>query len=64
MLLSDLRLTRPCPTGITGLECDRLSKTGIEAHFDAFVKKIIDESGSNAGKSLTYAHIDSWEAHA
>lgn len=61
---SNLQLTRPCPAHVIGLECDRLSKTGIEAHFDAFMKKIIEESGSNTGKSLTSAHIDSWEAHA
>ncbi len=61
---SNLRLTRPCPANVIGLECDRLSKTGIEAHFNAFEKKVIEESGSNAGKSLTFAHIDSWEAHA
>lgn len=61
---SNLQLTRPCPAHVIGLECDRLSKTGIEAHYEGFMKKIIEESGSNAGKSLTFAHIDSWEAHA
>jgi hypothetical protein len=61
---SNLQLTRPCPAHVIGLECDRLSKTGIEAHFDGFMKKIIEESGVHAGKSLTFAHIDSWEAHS
>jgi hypothetical protein len=61
---SNLTLTRPNPAHVIGLECDRLSKAGIEAHYDGFMKKIIAESGLNAGKSLTYAHIDSWEAHA
>ena len=61
---SNLQLTRPCPAHIIGLECDRLGKAGIEAHFETFMKKIIGECGANAGESLTFAHIDSREAHA
>ena len=56
------KLTRPCPEAAVGLECDRLSKTGIEAHFNAFLKKIFEDAGDLAGKSLTQVHIDSWEA--
>ncbi len=54
--------TRPCPAAAVGLECDRLSKIGIETHFDGFLKKIIEGAGSSAGGALAYAHIDSWEA--
>jgi len=53
---SNFKMTRPCPQAAVGLECDRLAKAGIEAHFDAFLKKII------AGGTLAYTHIDSWEA--
>jgi hypothetical protein len=53
---SNFKMTRPCPEAAVGLECDRLSKAGIEAHFDAFLKPII-----TSGK-LDYTHIDSWEA--
>jgi hypothetical protein len=59
---SNFKMTRPCPQAAVGLECDRLARTGIEAHFDAFLKKIIDGAGRAAGGTLAYAHIDSWEA--
>lgn len=59
---SNFKMTRPCPQAAVGLECDRLSRVGIETHFDAFLKKIIDGAGKSAGGALAYAHIDSWEA--
>ena len=59
---SNYKWTRPCPAAAVGLECDRLSKIGIETHFDGFLKKIIEEAGSLAGGAFAYAHIDSWEA--
>lgn len=59
---SNFKMTRPCPQAAVGLECDRLSKAGIDAHFDAFLKKIIDGAGKSAGGAFAYAHIDSWEA--
>ena len=55
-------MTRPCPAAAVGLECDRLSTDGIDAHFNSFLKKIFDDAGELAGKTLTYVHIDSWEA--
>lgn len=59
---SNFKMTRPCPQAAVGLECDRLSRIGIETHFDAFLKKIIEGAGRAAGGTLAYAHIDSWEA--
>lgn len=59
---SNFKMTRPCPQAAVGLECDRLSRVGIDTHFDAFLKKIIDGAGGAAGRALAYAHIDSWEA--
>ncbi len=59
---SNLQLTRPCPGDIIGLECDRLSKKGIDSHYDAFTKKIIEECETMAN-SFPFVHIDSWEAH-
>jgi len=53
---SNFKMTRPCPYAAVGLECDRLSRAGIEAHFDVFLKPII------TGGKLAYTHIDSWEA--
>lgn len=59
---SNFKMTRPCPQAAVGLECDRLAKAGIEAHYDGFLKKIFTDAGPAAGKALTYVHIDSWEA--
>jgi len=59
---SNLKMTRPCPAAAVGLECDRLAKGGIEAHYQAFLEKLMDGAGPAAGKALTYVHIDSWEA--
>ena len=61
---SNLKMTRPCPAAAVGLECDRLAKAGIETHFDAFLKKIIEGAGPAAGRTLSYVHVDSWEAGA
>lgn len=59
---SNFKMTRPCPNAAIGLECDRLAATGIETHFDGFLKKIFTAAGPLAGKALTYVHVDSWEA--
>jgi hypothetical protein len=59
---SNLKMTRPCPSAAVGLECDRLAKAGIEAHFRGFLEKLMDDAGPTAGTALTYVHIDSWEA--
>ena len=59
---SNLKLTRPCPESAMGLECDRLAKAGVEAHFAGFLKKTFTDAGALAGKGLNYVHIDSWEA--
>ena len=59
---SNLKMTRPCPASIVGLECDRLATAGIDAHYNAFLKTLFDGAGPAAGKALSYVHIDSWEA--
>jgi len=46
----------------TGLECDKLSKAALDAHFAAMVGKLAHRAGPLAGKALVSAHIDSWEA--
>ncbi len=54
----------PSPASGMGLECDKLSKEAVEAHFDGFMKKLIEDCGPLAGKDgagLTMTHIDSWE---
>ena len=59
---SNFKMTRPCPTAAIGLECDRLGQTGIETHFDGFLKKIFTDAGALAGPALSHVHVDSWEA--
>ncbi len=58
------------PTGVvnhpagkegTGLECDKLSREAVEAHWTGLMDKVIREMGPLVGKSLNAVHIDSWE---
>ena len=48
------------PNGV-GLECDKLSRQAVEAHFNAFLKRLITDAGDEAGKTFTQVHVDSWE---
>jgi hypothetical protein len=51
----------PTPAGL-GLECDKLSKTAIEKHFEAFVGKAAEGADRLRGRGgLVGTHIDSWE---
>lgn len=45
-----------------GLECDKLSRKGIEAHFNRFLRPLLDELKEYCGNTLAYILIDSWEA--
>jgi hypothetical protein len=51
----------PAPASGCGLECDKLSKEGIEAHFNAMMARLVDDVGPAAGKALAATHVDSWE---
>jgi hypothetical protein len=51
----------PAPSTGRGLECDKLSKEGIEANFNGMMAKLIADVGPAAGKVLVATHIDSWE---
>ena len=53
--------TRPAPEPGLGLECDKLDKAALKAHFDAFIGRIMSDIGPLTGKSLVSLHIDSWE---
>ena len=59
---SNFKMTRPCPAAAVGLECDRLSRAGIDTHYRAFLEKLFTDAGGAAGRALSYVHIDSWEA--
>ena len=45
-----------------GLEADKLSRQGVEAHFNRFLKPLLDELKEYCGTTLQYICIDSWEA--
>jgi len=58
------------PTGVTnhpapqeglGLECDKLSKEALDAHWAGFMQKVLDDVGPLAGKTLDGSLIDSYE---
>ena len=45
-----------------GLEVDKLSRKGVEAHFDRFMRPLLDSLAEYCGNTLAYIVIDSWEA--
>jgi hypothetical protein len=58
------------PTGVnnhpatkegTGLECDKFSKTALDAHWDGFMKVILEDIGPLGIKTLNTSLIDSYE---
>ena len=54
----------PAPKSGRGLECDKLSKKGIEANFAGMMAKLAADNGLKPGKQklgLVATHIDSWE---
>ncbi len=51
----------PAPLGGAGLECDKLSKEAMAAHFAGFLGRLIADSRDAAGRALAGIHIDSWE---
>ncbi|WP_418263700.1 glycosyl hydrolase [Flavobacterium faecale] len=44
-----------------GLECDKFSREAFKIHFDAFSKKVIDNTKKVAPNALQYLEIDSYE---
>jgi hypothetical protein len=54
----------PAPNSGRGLECDKLSKEGIEANFAGMMAKLAADNGLKPGNQepgLIATHIDSWE---
>ena len=45
-----------------GLEVDKLSRKGVEAHFDLFLGPLLDELQEYCGTTLRWIIVDSWEA--
>lgn len=51
----------PAPRSGLGLECDKMSKEAVEAHFNGFIGKLVTDVGPLEGKTFISTHIDSWE---
>ena len=55
------RNNHPAPKEGTGLECDKMSNAALDAHWNGFMQKILDDLGPLAGKTLDTSLIDSYE---
>ena len=55
------KMNHPAPVGSLGLECDKLSKKALDAHFDGLLGKLLADESAVGGSAMTMAHIDSWE---
>ncbi|MGA2246961.1 MAG: glycosyl hydrolase [Verrucomicrobiota bacterium] len=51
----------PAPKEGEGLECDKFSKAALDAHWEGFLKKVLDDAGPLAGGTLDASLIDSYE---
>ncbi len=51
----------PAPREVTGPEVDKFSREALDAHWNGYVQKILDEIGPLAGKSVNNSLIDSYE---
>jgi hypothetical protein len=51
----------PAAWGGLGLECDKLSKSALDQHWNGFMQKILDDAGPLAGKTFNSSLIDSYE---
>ena len=59
--------TRPAPKPGLGLECDKMDREALDAHFEAFVGTLMARVGRRAqgeDRGWTMLHIDSWEMNA
>jgi hypothetical protein len=51
----------PSPPAGDGLECDKFTKAALDAHWNGFMQKVLDDVGPLAGKALNASLIDSYE---
>jgi len=60
-------VTRPAPEPGLGFESDKFSSTAFNHHFEAFLGKLIAQTGPpkpGANSGWTFLHMDSWEMGA
>lgn len=56
------QMVTAAPESGIGLEVDKLSRQGVEAHFSRFLGPLLDELKEFCGTTLRYVVLDSWEA--
>ena len=44
-----------------GLECDKLSPEAIDAHWNGYIRRVLDECGPAARRVIRWVHVDSYE---
>lgn len=49
------------PEACVGLDVDKLSKKGVDEHYNKFLKKVFEKAQPYLGKSFTGITVDSWE---
>ena len=56
----------PASANGVGFECDKLAKSGVDAHFDAYLARICDHLGPELAGDVPFGFnnvlVDSWEA--
>ena len=52
---------KPYDASTNGLDLDHLSRKAMDLHFEGMAKKLIEDAGDLAGKTLKYFHCDSVE---
>jgi hypothetical protein len=55
------KTNHPAPAESLGLECDKLNKRAIEAHFAGYMARLVQDQAAAGATALKIAHIDSWE---
>lgn len=55
------KMNHPSPQEGLGLECDKLSKKAIEAHFAGYMAKLVQDQKDIGSTAFKIAHVDSWE---
>ena len=61
MMVAMSRTNHPVNPEARGLECDKLSRKGIDAALNGMMKRIMDDAARSGVKSFKYALVDSYE---
>ncbi|MGK7397301.1 MAG: glycosyl hydrolase [Candidatus Cyclobacteriaceae bacterium M3_2C_046] len=59
---STLRKNAPSSTAGRGFECDKMSASATEKHFNGYLAKVINLSQNTVDRPIDFAQMESWEA--